>query len=266
MSELLLVTLPEYYKCQVKPRNFQDWTEMYDAQEYGVLGLWELKSFDARTGTVLQRIWAKNIITDNGATSALKNLWNNAGSTVSVMNQIAVSASSGSTTLTTALTNGQTGVTSLAVQAIPAAIASGTVVTIGYGTGQTQNVTLSGSASLGATSLSVTSFTANAAYAIGSNVVPVPLVTDNPSSVTGAQYSGALSSGAFSFSGTGAGNRQVQIQYTFTAGSFTTGNYTDLYTTNANPIASNSTASHLITVPTPLNNVTSLTATIIEKV
>src|SRR5579859_6412414 len=188
MSELLLVTLPEYYKCQVKPRNFQDWTEMYDAQEYGVLGLWELKSFDARTGTVLQRIWAKNIITDNGATSALKNLWNNAGSTVSVMNQIAVSASSGSTTLTTALTNGQTGVTSLAVAALPAAVpldypapisSTATQLQLGYGTGQTQTVTVGSAAAQAATSITVSSFTSNAAYAIGTNVVPLPNVGEN---------------------------------------------------------------------------------------
>lgn len=266
MSDILEVTIPDYHKLTgVRPRGFDEFCNMFEAHN-GPLGLWELKSFDARTGEILKRIWTKNVVTDNGATAMLKNTWNNAGSAVGIMNQIAVDAQQGSTTLTTALTNGQTGVTSLAVAALPAAIGSGVSLTIGYGTGQTQTVTTSASASSGATSISVTSFTSNAAYAIGTNVVPVPTTSDNPSSVSGAQYSGALSSGAFTFSGTGAGNRQVVISFTYTAGSFTAGNYTSAWTTNANPIVSNSTATHLITTPMALNNTTSLTITITEKV
>lgn len=266
MSDILEVTIPEYHKLTgVRPRGFSEFCDMFEAHQ-GPLGLWELKSFDARTGEIVKRIWTKNVVTDNGATAMLKNTWNNAGSAIGIMNQIAVDAQQGSTTLTTALSNGQTGVTSLAVAALPAAIQSGTTITIGYGTGQTQNVTTSALASSGATSITVTSFTSNAAYAIGTNVVPVPTTSDNPSSVSGAQYSGALSSGAFTFSGTGAGNRQVVISFTYTAGSFTAGNYTSAWTTNANPIVSNSTATHLITTPMALNNTTSLTITITEKV
>jgi hypothetical protein len=93
----LLITLPEYWKTQVKPRNFEDWAAMYDAADHGPLGLWEIKSVDARTGEIIQRIWARNVITDNGATAALKNTWNNAGSAISIFNQIAVAAASGST-------------------------------------------------------------------------------------------------------------------------------------------------------------------------
>jgi hypothetical protein len=266
MPRELQVTLPDYHKnTQVKPQNFMDFCDMYEAHN-GPLGLWCFTISDRYTGNVLKEIWTKNIVTDNGATAMLKNTWNNAGSAVSIFNQIAVAAQAGSTTLQTALSNGQTGVTSLTVAALPASIPSGTTLTIGYGTGTTQNVTTSALANSGATSITVTSFTANAAYAVGTNVVPVPTTSDNPSSVTGAQYSGGLSSGAFTFSGTGAGNRQVVITYTFNGGSFTAGNYTEAYTTNANPIASNSTASHLITTPMALNSTTNLTVTITEKV
>jgi hypothetical protein len=238
---------------------------MYEAHA-GPLGLWCLKTSDKYTGEIIKEVWTKNIVTDNGATAMLKNTWNNAGSAVSIFNQIAISAQAGSTTLQTALTNGQTGVTSLTVAALPASIPSGTTLTIGYGTGTTQNVTTSALANSGATSITVTSFTANAAYAVGTNVVPVPTTSDNPSSVSGAQYSGGLSSGAFTFSGTGAGNRQVVITYTFNGGSFTAGNYTEAYTCNVNPIVSGSTASHLITTPMALNSTTNLTVTITEKV
>lgn len=265
MTRDLLVTLPEYHHSAVKPLNFADFTDMFDAHN-GPLGLWCLKTTDRYTGQVLREVWTKNVITDTGATAMLKNTWNNAGSAVSIMNQLAIAANAGSTTLTTALTNGQTGVTSLAVAALPASIPSGTTITIGYGTGQTQNVTTSALAASGATSITVTSFTANAAYAIGSNVVPVPTTSDNPSSVSGAQYSGALASGAYAFSGTGAGNRQVVITYTFNGGSFTAGNYTEAYTCNANPIVAGATASHLITTPMALNTTTNLTLTITEKV
>jgi hypothetical protein len=262
---ILEVTLPEYHKSSVKPRGFMEFCDMFDASQ-GPIGLWELKATNEQTGEIVKRIWAKNVITDTGSTAMLKNTWNNAGSAVSIFNQVAVAAQAGSTTLTTALTNGQTGVVSLAVASLPAAIASGSSITIGYGTGTTQVVTTSALANSGATSISVTSFTANAAYAIGSNVVPNPNVSDNPSSVTGAQYSGALAGGAFTFSGTGAGNRQVIIAYTFAAGGFTAGNYTEAYTCNVNPIVAGSTASHLITTPMPLNASTSLTITVTEKV
>lgn len=262
----LQVTLPEYHKnTSVQPLNFAAFCDMYEAHA-GPLGLWCFQISDRYTGEVTKEIWTKNIVTDNGATGMLKNTWNNAGSAVAIFNQIAISAQAGSTTLQSALSNGQTGITALTVAALPAAIPSGTTLTIGYGTGTTQNVVTSALANSGATSISVTSFTANAAYSVGSNVVPVPTTSDNPSSVTGAQYSGALSSGAFTFSGSGAGNRQVVISYTFNGGSFTAGNYTEAYTSNANPIVSGSTASHLITTPMALNGTTNLTVTITEKV
>lgn len=219
-----------------------------------------------RVRRLRMRTFCKNIISDTGATAMLKNAWNSAGSAVSIFNQLAITPGSGSTTLTVALTNGQTGVTSLSVQAVPASIASGTTLTIGFGTGQTQNVVTNGSTAAQATSITVNSFTANAAYAIGSNVVPVPTTSDNPSSLTSAVYSGALSSGAFAFTGTGAGNRQVTISYTYGTGS-TAGNYTDTWTVNTNPVSgTGQTASHLINMPQPINSTTALTASVVEKV
>lgn len=264
-KEEFLVTLPEYHQTSLKPRSFQALADMYEAQT-GPLGLWEIVSLD-KMGNVIKRIWTKNVVTDNGATSMLKNTWNNAGSAVSIFNQIAITTNAGSTTLTTGLTNGQTNITSLAVASLPASIASGTTLTVGYGTGQTQSVTTSGLANAGATSISVNSYTSNAAYAIGTNVVPNPTTSDNPSSLGGTNtYSGALAGGAFTFSGTGAGNRQVQIQYTFSTSS-PAGSYTEAWTVNTNPVAAiNQTASHLIFAGQTINSTTSLQITVIEKV
>jgi hypothetical protein len=66
------------------------------------------------------------------------------------------------TTLSSGLTSGNS-YTSLSVAALPAGAPSGTVFTLTSG-GHTQQVTLSAPASLGATSLTVTSFTANFSY------------------------------------------------------------------------------------------------------
>jgi hypothetical protein len=67
------------------------------------------------------------------------------------------------TALSSALVNG-TVYTTLAVQPLPAQVKNNQVLTINLGGGTTQQVTLSGASAAGATSLSVTSFTANASY------------------------------------------------------------------------------------------------------
>ena len=74
------------------------------------------------------------------------------------------------TTLTSVLASG-TAYTSLAVNALPAAVANGQLITIGSGA-TTQTVVTSSAASAGATSITVTSFTANANYAIGAATTP----------------------------------------------------------------------------------------------
>lgn len=73
-----------------------------------------------------------------------------------------------STTLSSALVSG-TAYTSLSVATLTGMIYSGETITIGTG-GTTQTVTASASALPGATTISVTSFTANAAYASGTAV------------------------------------------------------------------------------------------------
>jgi len=84
---------------------------------------------------------------------------------------LTLAAGTCATTLTTALVSG-TPVTSLAVAALPQTIASGSTVQIGVGTTGTDVATLSAQANAGATSLSVTSYTPSASWAIGTSVAP----------------------------------------------------------------------------------------------
>lgn len=293
MAEQFLVNYPDYWKSSMKPRGFSEFCDMIDTQGK-ITGIWEWKQWNPKTGEVVKREWNKNTITDHGAVNILASAIANA-SNANQWNNILITNNSGSTTLTTALTNGQTGVTSLAVAAIPAAIpldypspinTTPTVVQVGYGTGQTQNVTMNAAATQGATSLTVVSYTSNAAYAIGTNVVPLPNVGENPSNAnltanaTSAlsQYSGNLSSGAFTYNATtGAGNRNVVITYTFAnstnGGSTPNGSYTDAWLVNVSSAASNATSgnfvgnyvAHEINTPMLVNNSNNCTVTITIK-
>lgn len=267
MSELHTVNYPLYHKTPVKPRGFDDFCDMVASDGRGIKGIWEWVQWNPKTGLIVARIWNVNVVTDSGADKILKRAINSASATLpNLFNQVAITDNAGDTSLTTALTNGQTGITSLAVAALPASIPSGTVLTIGYGTGQTQQVTTSALANSGATSISVNSFTANAAYGIGTAVVPNPVVTDDPSSLPGAHvsYSGALGTGAFVYTPTtGAGNRQVVVSATFqNSGGTNTqvANYTDAWVVNTNPVSgAGQTADHVINTPMRVdasNNVT----------
>jgi len=208
--------------------------------------------------------WCKNVITDIGATAMLKNTWYASGSQIAIFNQIAITTDEASTTLTT--NTGTSAITTLSVAALPKAYGTGLTMTIGYGTGTTQTVTLNGNASAGATSITVNSFTPSIDYPAGTFLVPIPLVTDNPSSLGGTSaYSGAITSGHFAYSGTGAGSRQVIIDNTFNT-STTAGSYRGTYTTNANPVASGSTGSHLIHNAKTIDSTTSLLITETLKV
>jgi hypothetical protein len=293
MSELHLVNLPDYWKSSIRPRGFNEFCEMYDTQGK-ITGLWEWTQWDPKTGEVKKREWNKNVITDHGAVNILASAIANA-SNANPWNNLYINNNSGSTTLTTALTNGQTSVTSLAVAAIPAAIpldypapisSTVTQLTVGYGTGQTQTVSMNSAASQGATSLTTVSYTSNAAYAIGTNVVPLPNVGENPSnanlkanqSSVLEQYSGTISSGGFTYSATtGAGNRSVQISFVFqnstNGGTTSNGAYTDSWITNVTSAASNSTTglfvgnyiAHEINSQMLVNNSNSITCTITIK-
>ena len=72
-------------------------------------------------------------------------------------------------TLTTALSLNQTGITSLAVSALPSAVALGDQLTISSGN-SVQTVTASGPAAIGATTVSVLGFTSNYSQPIGTAV------------------------------------------------------------------------------------------------
>lgn len=252
MGRILLVDYEPYHKTPVKPQNFDGFCDMYDNGGQ-LTGIWCLKQTDARTGDIVRETWSPRTVTDNGAVNILASAIANA-SNANPWNNILITNNDGSTTLTTALTNGQTGVTSLAVAALPAAIPSGTTLQLGFGTGQTQNVTTSSSAAQGATSVSVTSFTSNAAYAIGTNVVPQPTVSDNPTNANLtanassplSQYSGVISSGGFTYSNTtGAGNRSVTVVFVFknstNGGSTSNGGYTSAWLVNVTSGAANTT-------------------------
>jgi len=78
----------------------------------------------------------------------------------------------GAAALGTALTNGQTGITSLTVKPLLGAITNGDTLILNLpnfntGASTTQLITASASAAAGATVISVNSFTANAAYGVG---------------------------------------------------------------------------------------------------
>lgn len=196
----------------------------------------------------------------------LKNTWNNAGSAVSIFNHVVISPNGCSTKLTAA--TGTSPITTLSVTALPAAIANGATMTLGYNGSNPTTVTInnSGGYAAGATSLTVNSFTPAINFPIGTDLVAIPSVTDNPSSVSGTVDSGALSSGAFTYNATtGLGNRNVVIQCTFNGSTGNAGTYTEAYTSNAGTIAANSTASHVIFPGFVLNSASNETLTFQEK-
>lgn len=278
MGEILLVNSPDYWKTPVKPRGFREFCEMVPGREGGgIKGIWEIALSD-REGRILERIWNFNVVTDAGAISLLKRGCNSSSAVLpGLFNQIAMTNGSGPTTLTTGLTNGQTGITSLAVAALPAAIPAttggvATQLTIGFGSGQTQVVTVSAGAAAGATSISVNSFTANASYGVGTAVVPLPNVAEDPSSLTGSlvSYSGALPTTAFTFTPTtGAGNRTDVATFQFTvAGGTSVGNYTDFWIVSNNPVnATGQTLAHEVNVPMRCDTVpNNITATVTLRI
>ena len=284
-----LINIPEYWEQRrVRPRGYVDLCEMIEPKRGEPVGIWMWEQWDPRTGRVKRREITKNVITDNGAIQLFKCGITNAVP-AAVFNNILITNNSGSSTLTTALTNGQTGVTSLALAAIPAAIplnypspanANATTVLVGYGTGQTQVVTVNAAAAQNATSLTVVSYTSNAAYAIGTAVVPQPHVQENPSNAnltanaTSAlsQYSGNLSAGAFTYNQTtGAGNRNVVVTFVFAnstnGGTTPTGFYTDAWLVNvSSAAAANNYLAHEINTPQRVDNNNNVTVTLTIKI
>jgi hypothetical protein len=245
LPEYKHVVVPAYWKIPKKyrPQMLREINKL--ARPFDCL--WEFMTWDAQTGEVHERSIYKNVITDLGAQALLNNTWAPSGTTPTIYNHVVISPNGVATTLTSA--TGTSAITTLSVAALPAAIANGKTLTIGYGGGTTQTVTInnSGGYSAGATSLTVNSFTPSINYPIGTALVAIPGVTDNPSSVSGSVDSGALSSGAFTAaSGSGAGNRTRPIAVTFTGSGGNAGSYTEAYTSNNATIAAGTTGSHVI--------------------
>ena len=284
MARELIVDYLPYHKTSVKPQNYEEFCRMYEP-EGPISGIWRFAQTDAKTGEAVKEVWSPRTVTDNGAVNILASAIANA-SNANPWNNILITNNDGSTTLTTALTNGQTGITSLAVAALPAAIPSGTIVQVGFGTGQTQSVTTSALASQGATSITVTSYTSNAAYAIGTNVVPLPGIADNPTNANLtanattplSQYSGVIASGGFAYANTtGQGNRSVTVTFVFknatNGGSTSNGGYTSAWLVNVTSGAANTTTGlfvgnyvdHTINTVMNCNNSNNITASIQVK-
>lgn len=228
--------------------------------------LWEMKVYDANKALTKYAI-NSNLITDIGAISMLKNTYYSSGGQVPIFQYVALAQGTASTQLATALST-STPATSIAVNALPAgsAIVVGQQIILTSGA-NTQTVTCATSgAAAGATSVTVTSFTPNFNYPVGTAVQPQPAFADNPSSLVSATYVG-LSSGAFTYTPTtGNGNRQVAFTASFTGTSGNAGTYTEAWICNTNPVAStNQTSNHLVFAQTALTNGGVLQLSFVER-
>lgn len=254
------IAVPGYWNKNKKPTTFEEVVKRSARHQC----VWELQNWDADTGEINERGCAHNIITDNGAISMLKNLWNSAGSAIGIMCFIVASPLDFATKLSVASGSGAT--TSLTVTALINGLANGSTMTLGYNGATPQTVTLNATASAGNTTLTVVSFTPSVNFPIGTDLVGIPSVTDNPSSVAGSAATSTLAGGAFTYNATtGLGNRNVVIVGTITGTSGNAGTYEGAYTSNASTIATGSTASHIIIPGFVLNSSTNETLTLTEK-
>src|SRR5260221_381186 len=276
MARELVVNYAPYHRSPVKPRSFQDFCAMYDTQGK-ITGLWSFALQNPKTGEITKELWTPNVVTDQGAVNVLQASINSAVP-AAVFNNILITNNSGSTTLNAALNSGTT-YASMTVVALPAAIPSGSTIQTGYGTGTTQNWVLAGAAAQSAPIDNVTAQIASATFGIGSAVVPVPQVTDNPTnaaltsnqSTPLSQYSGNLAGGAFTFNATtGAGNRNVVVTFTFktaaNGGTTSIGNYTDAWLVNvATGATTNNYVCHEINSPMRCDNSNNIVVTVTLK-
>src|SRR2546430_31272 len=187
LPEYRYMAVPGYWRKGFKPTTYAEVVARSARHQC----IWQLENWDANSGELYERGCAKNVITDNGGISLLKNLWNSAGSAVAIGSHVTVSPNGFATKLTVA--SGTSPITTLSVQALVNGLANGSTMTLGYGGATPQTVTLNAIANAGNTSLTVVSFTPSANFPIGTDIVAIPSVTDNPSSVSGTVDSGALS-------------------------------------------------------------------------
>ena len=267
MARTLLVTIPDYFShagissnTVLPPQNFQDFVDRLSYPG----GFWQVCQIDKYSGEVITEIWAKNLLTDNGATSLWKNLFNASAGGIGVANIIAVDQSLGYTTLNGTISNGASP-TSITVGSLTGpTIANSSTITIGAGTANTCVVTVNQVGGItGAGTYTVTTVSAaTGAIATGANIQVTPTVTDASSLSAPVSYTSALPSGQFTFSGTGTGNRQVQItnsgNYLFSTSANSNGstataaNYTAAWLVNTNPVAATTQTFVHVTFPAPI--------------
>lgn len=262
-----LVNIPEYWQLppRQRPRTFKGLIRLLMKMKKEISGTWERVVTDANTGEVLQVVWSKNAVTDNGALNTLKNSFAASSGAVAVYNVMAIASDAGSCKTSSSIAAGS--VTSIPVTGLAATIASGSQIIVGYGTANATTCTLSATASSGATSISVSSVTIPAGgIASGADVVPIPVVTDNPSSLTGAAYL-SLVSGDYAYTaGSGAGNRTCTITKKFPGASTTAGTYTSARMSNANPVATGSVGATLYLPQATINSSTDQTFVFVIKI
>jgi hypothetical protein len=272
-------SVPEYWALppRRRPRTLEGLLKLVQRKA----GIWCIQQINKITGEVEMMQICENCITDNGATSMWKNTMNASSAGIAVANIIAIDQSLGYTTLATTIASGGT-VTSITVGSLTGpTIPSGTKLLIGAG-GATTLLVQTSAAITGAGTYSVVSTAGpSSSIASGANIrydySAVP-TTDVSSLSSPVAYTAALPSGQFTFSGTGNGNRQMQVtntsNYVFstTANSnpsvAPTANYTAGWLVNANPVTSTSnTFIHVVfDSPLPVSSTTTGTCQISEKV
>ncbi len=268
------VAFPEYWDrpASKRPQTLQEVCDMLLPLP-GIRGIWEIIASDARTGEILERSIYKNAITDVGAQDAIGNLFAATGAAFNPMNVMCISTDAGSSTLTTALTAGTPpGSATLAVAALPAAIPANAVLKLDYGTGSEESCATTAGASAAATSITgITAvgggtFTPAFSHAIGKTVVPVALVTDNPSGTpTGGVYLSLVGGDYSSITGTGIGNRTRTITKKFPGASTAAATYTWCRLANANPIVSGAVGASCIVPQAVINSITDQTFAVVIK-
>ncbi|MEI6607394.1 MAG: hypothetical protein WCP35_18945, partial [Verrucomicrobiota bacterium] len=134
-------------------------------------GVFTLNGGGISSAGALQNVGGSNTVSSLITLGSATTIGADSGSSLNISGGIAPAA----TTLGAALASG-TAYTTLTVAALPVAVTSGQVITINNGT-TTQNVVASAAASAGATSITVTSFTANAVYGVGSTTTPNSALT-----------------------------------------------------------------------------------------
>jgi len=251
-------------------------------------GIWSLEQRNILTNELEMLQVCENAITDNGALAMFKNTMNASAGGIAVANIIAIDASLGIATVG-AISSGGT-VTSITVTALTGpTIPSGTTLIINPGQSNklivstTQAITGAQTCTVTSTpgpsgAISAGSF---ARYATSTDVSGTALssvpTTDASALTAPVSYSAALPSGQFSISGSGSGNRQMQVSnsgnYLFSTvansnpSTATAGTYTAAWLVNTSPVsATTQTFAHCpFDSPMTITSSQTIQATIQEK-